>query len=150
MKSKIKNMKTLFVSLLFTLVTTTAMAQTMKPSYDWEQFDEQSSKIYKEELIQYYDSKKQEIIKEYSSGWKSNYPESKKMDLEQNERNRKFYLEDWEFNYKWATRTQLEKTIDSIQVFIHSNKFRYGIGPICLGIVIGLLIRFFRKVQTQS
>jgi len=123
MKSKMKNMKTLFVSLLFTLVTTTAMAQTMQPSYDWEQFDEQSSKIYKEELIQYYDSKKQEIIKEYSSGWKS--------------------------NYKWATRTQLEKTIDSIQVFIHSNKFRYGIGPICLGIVIGLLIRFFRKVQTQ-
>ena len=138
-------MKTVFASLLFTLVSTSSIAQVSKPlDYDWSHFNEQSYQDYKKELIQYYDSKKEEVIQEYSSGFKSTYPDWKISDLELLELERQRDMEDLEFNYKWSTRTQLEKTIDSIKVFLNSNKFRYGIAPIILGLLIGYLIRIFK------
>jgi len=142
-------MKSLFVSLLFTLVTTTTMAQTIRPSYDWNQFNEQSYQTHKKELIEYYDFKKEEVIKDYSSGWRANYPQSKQIDLEEVERNRKSDLDDLEFNYKIQTRSQLEKTISSIKVFLNSNKIKYGVAPICVGIIIGYLLVFYRKRLTK-
>jgi len=143
-------MKTVFASLLFTLVTTTSMAQMMKPEYDWNNFDEKSYQLHKKELNQYYDSKKEEVIKEYSSGWRTiDYTESKKLDLELIELDKKMDLDMLEYFYKLENKSPLEKIFDNVRHFIHSNIFKYGVLPILIGFILGSLIVVFRKTTVK-
>ncbi len=143
-------MKTVFASLLFTLVTTTSMAQMMKPEYDWNNFDEKSYQLHKKELNQYYDSKKEEVIKEYSSGWRTiDYTESKKVDLEIIEVDRKADLDELELYYKLENESSFEKMIRSIKVFRNSVTFKYGVLPISIGFLLGILLVVFRKTTVK-
>ena len=143
-------MKTVFASLLFTLVTTTSMAQMMKPEYDWNNFDEKSYQLHKKELNQYYDSKKEEVIKEYSSGWRTiDYTESKKVDLEVIEVDRKADLDMLEYYYELENESQLQKMIRSIKVFRNSVTFKYGVLPISIGFLLGILLVVFRKTTVK-
>ena len=143
-------MKTVFASLLFTLVTTTSMAQMMKPEYDWNNFDEKSYQLHKKELNQYYDSKKEEVIKEYSSGWRTiDYTESKKVDLEIIEVDRKADLDELELYYKLENESSFEKMIRSIKVFRNSVTFKYGVLPISIGFLLGILLVVFRKTTSK-
>jgi len=143
-------MKTIFASLLFTLVTTTSMAQMMKPEYDWNNFDEKSYQLHKKELNQYYDSKKEEVIKEYSSGWRTiDYTESKKVDLEIIEVDRKADLDELELYYKLENESSFEKMIRSIKVFRNSVTFKYGVLPISIGFLLGILLVVFRKTTSK-
>ncbi len=145
-----KDMKTIFASLLFTLVTTTSMAQMMKPEYDWNNFDEKSYQLHKKELNQYYDSKKEEVIKEYSSGWRTiDYTESKKVDLEIIEVDRKADLDELELYYKLENESSFEKMIRSIKVFRNSVTFKYGVLPISIGFLLGILLVVFRKTTSK-
>jgi predicted transcriptional regulator len=145
-----KDMKTVFASLLFTLVTTTSMAQMMKPEYDWNNFDEKSYQLHKKELNQYYDSKKEEVIKEYSSGWRTiDYTESKKVDLEVIEVDRKADLDMLEYYYELENESQLQKMIRSIKVFRNSVTFKYGVLPISIGFLLGILLVVFRKTTVK-
>jgi hypothetical protein len=150
MNLKMKDMKTIFASLLFTLVTTTSMAQMMKPEYDWNNFDEKSYQLHKKELNQYYDSKKEEVIKEYSSGWRTiDYTESKKVDLEIIEVDRKADLDELELYYKLENESSFEKMIRSIKVFRNSVTFKYGVLPISIGFLLGILLVVFRKTTSK-
>jgi hypothetical protein len=145
-----KDMKTVFASLLFTLVTTTSMAQMMKPEYDWNNFDEKSYQLHKKELNQYYDSKKEEVIKEYSSGWRTiDYTESKKVDLEVIEVDRKADLDMLEYYYELENESSFEKMIRSIKVFRNSVTFKYGVLPISIGFLLGILLVVFRKTTVK-
>ena len=143
-------MKTVFASLLFTLVTTTSMAQMMKPEYDWNNFDEKSYQLHKKELNQYYDSKKEEVIKEYSSGWRTiDYTESKKVDLEVIEVDRKADMDELEYYYELENESSFEKMIRSIKVFRNSVTFKYGVLPISIGFLLGILLVVFRKTTVK-
>jgi len=145
-----KDMKTVFASLLFTLVTTTSMAQMMKPEYDWNNFDEKSYQLHKKELNQYYDSKKEEVIKEYSSGWRTiDYTESKKVDLEVIEVDRKADMDELEYYYELENESSFEKMIRSIKVFRNSVTFKYGVLPISIGFLLGILLVVFRKTTVK-
>jgi len=126
------------------------MAQMMKPEYDWNNFDEKSYQLHKKELNQYYDSKKEEVIKEYSSGWRTiDYTESKKVDLEIIEVDRKADLDELELYYKLENESSFEKMIRSIKVFRNSVTFKYGVLPISIGFLLGILLVVFRKTTSK-
>jgi len=132
------------------VLTTTSMAQMMKPEYDWNNFDEKSYQLHKKELNQYYDSKKEEVIKEYSSGWRTiDYTESKKVDLEIIEVDRKADFDELELYYKLENESSFEKMIRSIKVFRNSVTFKYGVLPISIGFLLGILLVVFRKTTSK-
>jgi len=132
-------MKTLFVSLLFTLVTTTSMGQIMKPEYDWNKFDEESYQLHKKELNQYYDSKKEEVIKIEGSRLDS-------FDLEQVEWERKLDLDMLEYSYKIENKSFFEKMIGSIKLFLNTSPYRY----LFLGLLIGGLYFYWVRVIART